>query len=48
MYVAKVEKLFLDMNKELCRRGLHNILTELLNGQILATVEPECQEFSNV
>jgi hypothetical protein len=46
-YIAKVEKLFADMNTELCR-GSHDIPIELLHGQILATVGPEYQEFSNV
>ena len=48
VYVAKVEKLFLDTNTELCRRGLHDIPIELLQGQILATVGPKYQKFSNV
>ena len=47
-YVAKVEKLFSDMNTELHRRGLHDIPIELLHGQILATLGPEYQEVSNV
>jgi len=47
-YVTKVEKLFSNMNTELRRRESHDILIELLHGQILATVGPEYQEFSNV
>lgn len=47
VYVAKVEKLFSDMNTELRQQGSHDIPTELLHGQILATVGPEYQ-FSNV
>jgi hypothetical protein len=45
-YVAKVEKLFSDMNTELRQRGLHDILIELQHVQILATVGPEYQEVS--
>jgi len=48
VYVAKVEKLFSDMNTELRRQGLYDILTELLHGHILATVGPVYQEFSNI
>jgi hypothetical protein len=47
-YVAKVEISFSDMNKELRPRGSHDTPIELLHVQILATVEPEYQEFSNV
>jgi len=47
-YVSIVEKLFSDMYTELRRRGSHDIPIELLHGQILATVGPEYQEFSNV
>jgi hypothetical protein len=47
-YVAKVEKLFADMNTELQRRGSHDISIEALRAQILATVGPEYHEFSNV
>jgi hypothetical protein len=47
-YVAKVEKLFADMNTELRRRGPYDIRIEVRHGQILATMGPEYQEFSNV
>jgi len=47
-YVAKFEKLFSDMNTELHRWGLQDILIELLHGQILAILGPEYQEVSNV
>jgi hypothetical protein len=47
-YVSKVEKVFPDMNTELRRRGSHDIPMELTHRQILATVGPEGQEFSNV
>ena len=46
-YVAKVEKLFSDMNTELRRRRSQDIPFALFHGQILATVVPENQEFSN-
>ena len=45
-YVAKVEKLFPDMNTKLHRRRSHDIPIELLYGQILATVA-QYQELSN-
>jgi hypothetical protein len=48
VYVAKVEKLFSNMNTELHQKESHDIPNELLQGQILATVGPEYQEFSNV
>lgn len=47
-YVAKVEKLFADMNTDLRRRGSYDIPVELLHGRILASIGPEYQEFSNV
>ena len=47
-YVAKDEKLLSDMNTELSQRGSHDIPIELLHEQILATVGPEYQEFSNI
>lgn len=48
-YVAKVEKLFYDMNSELKKRKVGNeIPVELLHGQILSTIGPEYQEFINV
>jgi hypothetical protein len=47
-YVAKVGKLLSDMNTKLCQQEKHDIPIELLHGQILATVGPEYQEFSNV
>jgi hypothetical protein len=48
VYVAKVEKLFADTNTELHRQWSQDIPIELLHAQILATVEPEYQDFSNV
>ena len=46
-YVARVELHFSDMNTELRRRESLDITIELQHIQILATVEPEYQEFSN-
>jgi len=47
-YVAKVEKLFSDMDTELRPPGSYDTPIELVHGQILATVGPEYREFSNV
>ena len=46
-YVAIVAKLLLDMYTELRRRVSHEIPIEPLHWQILVTVGPEYQEFSN-
>jgi hypothetical protein len=46
-YVARNEMQFSDMNTKLRRRGLHDIPIKLQHVQILATVKPEYQEFSN-
>ena len=46
-YVARVQLHFSDMKTELRRRESLDIPIELQHIQILATVEPEYQEFSN-
>jgi hypothetical protein len=47
-YVAVVEKLFSDMYTELSWQGLHDIPIQLLHGQMLATMRPDYQDFSNI